>query len=79
MSLVRAGIFHDPAHERLMESRKAVVYGWLNVAQARNGQGESTLADEVRHFARHLPGMLTDRELRPSASTTLAHQAAETS
>jgi hypothetical protein len=47
----------------LIETRKAVTDGWLNVAAALDIQGKTTLANEVRDFARHLPGVLTDREL----------------
>jgi len=46
----------------LIETRKAVTDGWLNVADALDIQGETTLANEARDFARHLPWAFTDGE-----------------
>jgi hypothetical protein len=60
--LRETGSFHDPARAKLLETRGAITRGWLNVAAALDAQGESSLAGEVRHFARHLPHVLTDRE-----------------
>jgi hypothetical protein len=40
----------------------AITHGWLNVANTLDAQGETSLASEVRHFARHLPRVLTDKE-----------------
>jgi hypothetical protein len=57
-----AGSFHDPARAKLLETRKAITDGWLDVAGALDAQGEASLANEVRHFARHLPRVLTDKE-----------------
>ena len=53
--VAQTGSFNDPAHERLVESRKAIVRGWHNVASALDLQGETTLAGEVRQFASQLP------------------------
>jgi len=44
------------------ETRKAVLHAWLNIADSLDIQGEPILACDVRHFARHLPRVLTDRE-----------------
>ena len=60
--LMQTGSFHDPARARLLETRKAILHGWLNVADSLDIQGEVILASEVRQFARHLPRVLTDRE-----------------
>ncbi len=60
--LMRTGAFHDPARGRLLETRKAVLHGWLNVADSLDLQGEDILASEERQFARHLPRVSTDRE-----------------
>lgn len=60
--LERTGSFSDPARAKLLETRKVVVHGWLNIADALDIQGEVTLAGDVRHFARHLPRALTDKE-----------------
>ena len=57
-----AGSFHDPARAKLLETRKAITNGWLDVAGTLDAQGETSLANEVRHFARHLPRVLTDKE-----------------
>ena len=60
--LRETGSFHDPARTKLLETRKAITHGWLEVADALDAQGEASLAGEVRHFARHLPRVLTDKE-----------------
>jgi len=60
--LTQTGSFHDPARSRLVETRKAILHGWLNVADSLDLQGEVILASDVRQFARHLPRVLTDRE-----------------
>jgi hypothetical protein len=56
------GSFHDPARAKLLETRKSVVNGWLDIADALDLQRETVLAGDVRHFARHLPAVLTDRQ-----------------
>ena len=56
------GSFHDPARSQLVETRKAIVTGWLGIAETLDRQGETILAGDVRHFARHLPRVLTDTE-----------------
>jgi hypothetical protein len=61
--LVLTGSFHDPARAKLLETRKSVVNGWLAIADGLDVQGEVVLAGDVRHFARHLPRVLTDREI----------------
>jgi len=60
--LSKTGTIRDPAHRRLLETRKAVVAGWMGIAATLDAQGEIVLAGEVRHFANHLPRVLTDRE-----------------
>ena len=52
----------DPAHGKLLETRKSVVAGWMGVAAALEAQREVVLAGDVRYFAIHLPRVLTDRE-----------------
>ena len=59
--LGQTGLFRDPAHERLLESHKAIVFRWLTIASVLDIQGETVLAEEVRHFASQLPRVLTDR------------------
>ena len=54
--------FRDPARAKLLETCKVITDGWLNIADPLNAQGEDLLANEVRHFARHLPRVLTDKE-----------------
>jgi hypothetical protein len=60
--LSKTGTIRDPAHAKLLETRKAVVAGWTRVADALDAQGEMILAGDVRYFAKHLPPVLTDRE-----------------
>lgn len=52
----------DPAREKLIQTRKALVGQWMTAADILNKQGETTLAREVRNFASHLPTVLTNRE-----------------
>jgi hypothetical protein len=52
----------DPAHAKLEETRKAVVAGWMRVADTLDAQGEIVLGGDVRYYAMHLPPVLTDRE-----------------
>ena len=61
-SLARTSSYSDSMHNKLAETRKAVVAGWLGIADNLTQQDETALANEVRHFARHLPRVLTDRE-----------------
>ncbi len=60
--LLRTGTVRDPFHNKLLETRRAVISGWLGIADTLNQQGETILAAEVRQFVRHLPKVLTDRE-----------------
>ena len=56
------GAIRDPARDRLIETRKAVVSAWMSTAEQLEAQGDVELGREVRHFARHLPPVLTDKE-----------------
>jgi hypothetical protein len=58
----KTGTIGDPAHGKLLETRKAVVAGWMGIAATLDAQGEIVLAGDVRYFANHLPRVLTDRE-----------------
>jgi hypothetical protein len=60
--LLQTGTLHDTARGKLLETRKAVVAGWLTVADALYFQGEVILGGEVRNFVSHLPRVLTDKE-----------------
>jgi hypothetical protein len=53
---------NDPAHEKLVQTRKTLVGQWMTAADIWDRQGELTLLREVRNFARRLPQVLTDRE-----------------
>jgi hypothetical protein len=59
--LVR-GALEDPGREKLLRTRRAVVAGWLAVAQQLDRQGESALAANVRLFVREMPPVMTDKE-----------------
>jgi hypothetical protein len=65
--LRETGSLHEPARAELRETRKAITHGWLDVADALDAHGEASLAGKVRHFARHLPRVLTDKERVPAA------------
>lgn len=54
--------FADPARRRLLETRKALVDGWEEVALRLELQGERRLAGGVREFMEHLPVVATDRQ-----------------
>ena len=56
------GTIRDPARDRLIGTRKAVVSAWMRTAEQLEAQGEIELGREVRYFARHLPPVLTDKE-----------------
>ena len=58
----KTGTYRDPAHAKLVESRKAVVAGWQGIARTLDNQGEIELAGDVRYFVSQLPKVLTDRE-----------------
>jgi hypothetical protein len=71
--LSNTGTIRDPAHSRLVETRRAVVAGWMGVAATLDAQGEITLAGDVRYFAKHLPPVLTDRERLAATLIPLWH------
>lgn len=73
-NLARTGSFSDPARTKLLETRKTVIHGWLAAADTLDAQGEAILAGEARHFARHLPLVLTDREQLALALVTHLRQ-----
>jgi hypothetical protein len=56
------GTVRDPSRKKLLDTRKAVVDGWMRAADILDRQGEVSLAGDVRYFAKHLPPVLTDRE-----------------
>ena len=68
-----AGAIRDPARGKLLETRKAVVTGWMGIAATLDAQGEIILAGDVRYFANHLPKVLTDRERLAADFLTFAN------
>jgi len=60
--LSQTGAVRDPAHGKLITTRKEVVANWLKAADMLDAQGEIALAGDVRYFANHLPPVLTDRQ-----------------
>lgn len=60
--LSATGTVRDPKRPQLVETRKALVAGWLGLAKTLEAQGERQLAADVREFARTLPPVRTDRE-----------------
>lgn len=65
------GKIADPNHTKLEQTRGAVVAQWKTVADILDRGGKIALAGDVRHFAAHLPRVLTDRERL--ATRFLAH------
>jgi hypothetical protein len=60
--LNRTGTVRDPTRRKLVQTRKAIVNGWMQAADILDRQGEISLAGDVRYFVKHLPPVLTDRE-----------------
>jgi hypothetical protein len=60
--LKETGTIRDSGRRKLVETRKAVVDGWMRAADVLDRQGEISLAGDVRYFAKQLPPILTDRE-----------------
>lgn len=60
--LKKTGTVRDPGRKKLVETRKALVDNWMRTAEVLDQQGEITLAGDVRHFVKHLPPVLTNRE-----------------
>jgi DNA-binding transcriptional regulator YiaG len=65
--LRQTGRISDPAHARLVETRKALLAQWEQLARTLDAQGEIALAGDVRHYAQYLPPVLTDRQRIASA------------
>jgi hypothetical protein len=53
---------HDPAQTMMLDTRKALLKSWMEVAAVLDAQGEINLAHDVRSFANRLPPVLTDRQ-----------------
>jgi hypothetical protein len=60
--LKRTGTVRDPRRKKLVDTRRDIVEGWIHAADILDRQGEISLAGDVRHFAKNLPPVLTDRE-----------------
>ena len=60
--LLRGDIQTDRRKRTLVETRKQVVRGWVQVATALKRDGELMLADQVRSFAEGFSPARTDRE-----------------
>ena len=73
IELNRKGYFGEPAHSKLLETRKVVVANWMELADRLDRQGEVVLARDVRYFGRQLPPVRTDTERL--AAQFLRHQA----
>jgi hypothetical protein len=52
----------DPARAKLLETRRSLISAWMRAADVLDAQGEIILAGDVRHFVKHLPPVLTDRQ-----------------
>jgi hypothetical protein len=60
--LLKGNIHIDRGKRTIVETRKQVVRGWMQVATALKKDGELMLADQVRSFAAGLSPPRTDRE-----------------
>ena len=60
--LVDTKMIRDPMRAKLAETRRAVVAGWMGVAEILERQDQRLLADQVRQFVRDMPPVMTDRE-----------------
>jgi hypothetical protein len=60
--LVRGGLRTEPGRARLLETRRAVVRGWNEVADDLVLQNHVQLAQEVRRFVKELPPAQTEAE-----------------
>jgi hypothetical protein len=56
--LARGTLIQDPARAKLLDTRRAVVAGWLAAAEMLNVQGEASLAADVRNFVRQMPPVM---------------------
>lgn len=52
----------DPAHPRLVETRRALITEWQAAADTLERQGKGELAQEVRQYIKTLPIVMTDRQ-----------------
>ncbi len=60
--IANGALFNEPGRAKLIETRKAVVAGWLAVAKTLDRQGETQLAADVRKFVQEMPPVMTDKE-----------------
>jgi hypothetical protein len=60
--LSRGALMPEPARAKLLQSRQAVVTGWLATAELLDAQGEAALAAQLRSFVRQMPPVMTDKE-----------------
>jgi type IV secretory pathway VirD2 relaxase len=60
--IANGSVFNEPGRAKLVETRKAVVEGWLAVAKTLDRQGETRLAADVRKFVQEMPPVMTDKE-----------------
>jgi hypothetical protein len=61
--LARGTFMSEPAKERLLATRRAVVQAWSEVSDQLSSQGQLELARAVRAFAAHMPPPLTEKEM----------------
>jgi hypothetical protein len=60
--IANGSVFNEPGRAKLIETRKAVVDGWLAVAKTLDRQGETKLAADVCKFVQEMPPVMTDKE-----------------
>jgi len=60
--LARGDLKVEPAREQILATRRAVVRGWLAVAETLEKQEEKDLAVAVRRFVQEMPAPLTEKQ-----------------
>lgn len=72
--LIDTTTIRDPGHAKLAATRKAVVAGWMAVAEMLEKQDQQLLAEQVRQFVREMPPVMTDREQLAARMIQLAKE-----
>ncbi len=65
--LLKGKILAELGKRRMLETRKQVDGGWLNIRDALAKEGRADLATEVRRFIEEMPPARTDKELVAAA------------
>lgn len=61
--LFQGGLHTELGKKKLIQTRKAIERGWLEVSEILVGQGQRELAKEIKQFVAGMPPPTTDREM----------------